>query len=63
MWCLFCFHLLTGRHNQLNPTLTDFKGLMNFIFYRWNSVRVNIGNKKKLVKGTVNLHLLQAEFR
>ena len=37
---------------QLNPAPTDFKGLMNFICYRWISVKANIGNKIKKVEGT-----------
>ena len=32
---------------QLNSTLTDFIGLMNFILYRWNSVIVDPKNNRK----------------
>ena len=40
---------------QLNPALTDFRGLTNFICYRRNSVIAVIGNKRKLVEGTKNV--------
>ena len=30
---------------ELNPAPADFKGLTNFICYRWNSVRANLGRK------------------
>ena len=43
---------------QLNPALTDSKGLTNSICYGWNSVIVNIGNKEKKVERTKNLHPL-----
>ena len=45
-------------HIQLNPALTDFKGLTNFICYGQNSVKANMENKKKEVEGTMNLHPL-----
>ena len=48
---------------QLNPALTDFKGLICYICYRRNFVITNTGNERKLVEGIMNLHLLQAEFR
>ena len=37
---------------QLNPAPTDFKGPINFIYYRRNSVIANIGNKRKQVERT-----------
>ena len=39
---------------HLNPALTDFKGLTNFICYKRNSVTANIGNKRKQVEGSKN---------
>ena len=47
----------------LNPTPTDFRGPIDFICYRMNSVAANKGNKRKQIKGTKNKQLLQAEFR
>ena len=47
---------------QLNPALTDFKGLIGFICNRRNSVFANIGNKRKLVEEIKNLRLIYAEF-
>ena len=36
---------------QLNPALTDFRGPINYICYRWNSIIGNIENKRKWVEG------------
>ena len=49
---------------QLNPALTDFKGPTSFICHRQIYViaKCNIGNKRKLVEGIINLHLLHGEF-
>ena len=43
---------------QLNPALTDIRGLINFISYRRNSVVANIENKSKWAEGTKNRYLL-----
>ena len=40
---------------QLNPALTDFRGLKNFFCFKWNSVKANIRNRRKpIVEGTKN---------
>ena len=48
---------------QLNPALTDFKGLTNFIYYKRNSVKAIIGNEKKTAERTRDLYPLKAKFR
>ena len=35
---------------QLNPALTDFKGLTNFICYRWNFALANMKNEYKQIE-------------
>ena len=49
---------LCGMVSCWIPLLTDFKAPTNFIGFRQNSVIVNIGNKRKLDRGTKNLCLL-----
>ena len=43
---------------HLNPAATDFKGQINFICYRQNSVIANKRNERKQVGGTKNKNLL-----
>ena len=57
----------TGRHPaqnqiQLNPTITNLKGLTIFICYWWNSVIANVWIKGKLIHGTEKLLPLLAEL-
>ena len=43
-------------------SITDFEGPTNHVRHRWNSVVANRGNKRNKLEGTMNLHLLRAEF-
>ena len=43
---------------QLNPALTDFRGLTIFFCYRRNSVIANKETKGNCFEGAMNLHLL-----
>ena len=52
----FKLEYMHDRKIQLNPALTDFKGPTNCIHYKLNSVIAIIGNEKKQIEGTVNLH-------
>ena len=47
---------ITNKYKQLNPALTDFKGVTIFCCYKWKFFGANIGNKKKQVDRTMILH-------
>ena len=43
---------------QLNPALSDFKGLTNLVWYKWNSVAAKVENKSEQVEETIHYVLL-----
>ena len=51
------------RHTKLDPAQTDFRGPIDFICDKGNSVIATNANKRKQVERTKIWYLLQVEFR